>query len=186
MVLTEGGVDDHLVALARGGDGGEEDAGDVRGHHDLHHNRHRDAVLVEAVLVAVGDRLRVPEARPAVAHRRDHRLRARHVEERLLLPGEAEPGEVLGRGAAPHGDRWLARQRGVRRRDLGGRRLRERVVREEREDVLGGGLEARAPRYDGGPGQLQDRVLQPVLLDEAAVRFRRHEEAAWAQDGATL
>ena len=43
----------------------------------------------------------------AAVVRRDHRIGAAHVEEALLLPGEAGLGQVLRRGRRTHGDRHV-------------------------------------------------------------------------------
>ncbi len=58
---AETGFDDQLGALTGRRIGSEENARDLRRHHHLGHDRHRDRSLVDAVLMAIGDRLRGPQ-----------------------------------------------------------------------------------------------------------------------------
>jgi hypothetical protein len=95
-VLAEapGPGDQHELVEARFGVDGEHHARgrQVRAHHLLHPDRQRHLLVVEALEVAVGDRPVGEERGVAAAAGGQQRLGADHVQEGLLLAGEAGVG----------------------------------------------------------------------------------------------
>ena len=180
----ETGVDDHLAALAGGGIGGEEDAGDIGRHHQLHHHGHGHGVLIDAVLVPVGDGLRRPQRRPALAHGGHHRVRAGDVQVGFLLPGEGEIGQVFGGGRRAHRHRWRVRQHRVGGANGAGDVAGHVVRGEQRLNVRRGPLEGNHAVLPFRARQAGDPLRQAVVGDEPAVggggdvESARHVEAA--------
>ena len=167
---AEAGFDDQLRALAGGGVGGEQNARDLRRHHDLGHDRHRHRSLVDAVLMAIGDRLRGPQRRPAVLHRRNHGVGSANVEVGLLLSGERQIGEVLRvRRRADRQSRVVIREPCVGLGDLGHQLLRELGLGEELPNALRRFWNETSTVLEVGFRELEDPRLQVALRDELAV-----------------
>ena len=84
--------------------------GQVRAHHALHADRQGDLEVVEALVDAIGDRPVGEQRGEAALAGVEQDLAALDVQIRFLLAGEAGVGQVLGRGAAAHGDVDAARR----------------------------------------------------------------------------
>lgn len=162
VAAARGGVDDHLAARARDRVRREQHTGGGRLDHPLHHHRHADGCVVDALADPVGSAVRdgpLPrQGRPAPLHGLDHRIRTAHVQHGVVLSGEAGVRQVLRGGAGPHrhrapaqpfvgGDDLLAQLVGQRAG------LPHRVVRD------GGDAEAR-----GHPLPRRDQLRQPGRL----------------------
>ncbi|MPM62831.1 hypothetical protein SDC9_109709 [bioreactor metagenome] len=89
--------------------GGEHHAADHGRDQCLDHDSQAEAVLGDAVAEPVTDRPRGPQARPAVDHGAHQLVGAEHVEVGLLLAGERQVGQVLGRRGGPYGQGDLPR-----------------------------------------------------------------------------
>ena len=125
-----------LVALAGDRVGGEQNARRLRRHQHLHDHRQADRALVDAVPRPVTDHPRRPQRGPAPPDRVQHTAGALDVEERVLLAGEGEVGQVLGRGRRTHGDRRIvSRQSRIRLRDGPGDRRRHLCLGEQRANT---------------------------------------------------
>ena len=109
LAQPPGGVDQHVVGKAALRVDGEDHPGrtGVGPDHLLDADRQCDVQVIEAVLGPVGDRPVAEQRDDAAVVRRDHRIGAAHVEEALLLPGEAGLGQVLRRGRRTDGDRHV-------------------------------------------------------------------------------
>ena len=96
--------DEHHVLEPRLGVDGEGHAAraEIAPHHALDAGRERDIAVVVPLVRAIGDGAVVVERGEHLAHRIDEGIRAAHVEERLLLPGEGCVGQVLGGGGGTH------------------------------------------------------------------------------------
>ena len=77
--------------------------GPVGADHLLHAHRQGDRGVIEALILPVADGPIGEQRGEAALAGGEQLLRAADVEERLLLPGEARPGQVLCGGAAAHG-----------------------------------------------------------------------------------
>ena len=98
------GGDEHHVLEARLGIDGERHPAraQVAPDHALDAGRERDVRVREALVRAVGDRAVVEQRGEHLADRVHHGVRALHVEQRLLLPGEGRLGQVLRGGGGAH------------------------------------------------------------------------------------
>ena len=137
------------------GFGREQDPGRVRRHQFLDHDGQRDVVVGDAVLVAVGDRARVPQRRPAARDRVQHGVVAADVEVGVLLARERQGRQVLGGGRRAHGHRHGVAERPVGAADLLGHRCRNAVTGEQRLRPFGipsgRSRHGTAPRTSGRP-----------------------------------
>ena len=179
LAETEAGVDDRLGAFAGRRVRGEQDARDLGRHHDLHDDRHCHLALVDAHLVAVGDRTRRPERCPAVAHRRDHGFLAADVEVGVLLARERRVRQILGVCRRAHGHRRSGRlESAVGGGDLGDGEVGRGVFRQEFLDRGRRLVEGDGAVHEFRLRQRHDALLQAVLRHEGAVGGRRDVEAA--------
>jgi hypothetical protein len=127
--------------------------------------------------MSIGDRLRGPQRRPAVPHRRDHGIGAPNVEEGLLLSGKGQIGEILrvGRRADRQG-RAVLRQRCVGLCDLSNHLLGKLDLGEEVANALRRLLKRHRTVLELGPRELDDPRLQVVLRNESAIGGGCHQE----------
>ena len=102
-------VDHHEIAEARFGVECEGHTGRsaVGSHHVLHRHRQCDFQVGEAMHGAIGNGAIGVQRRKAATHRLQQRIHADHIQERLLLSGEAGIGEIFGCGRAAHGNGCL-------------------------------------------------------------------------------
>jgi hypothetical protein len=110
LAQPPGSVDDCGPRKAALGVDREHDAGtgEVRAHHALHTDRERDLQMIEPLRLAVRDGAVGEQRRIAAPASFEQLALAAHVEERLLLPGEARLGQVFGGGAGAHGNARFA------------------------------------------------------------------------------
>jgi len=88
LAKAPGCADGDLVTPASDGVGRKEDARGFGLRKQLHHHCQRHVLRRDPLPRAIGDRARVPQRRPALNRRMQHRVRAADVEEGLLLSGE--------------------------------------------------------------------------------------------------
>ena len=177
-----GGTDHGHARKAGVGVDGEHHPGaaDVGSDHPLHADRERHIEVVEVLDLAVTDRPVGEEGGVTAAAGVEQVALTRHVEERLLLPGEAGVGQVLGGGAAAHGDRQvrlpgLLRELPIRGTDAVGDVRGKLTIQEQ----LAQGLTRDAQRGAAFVEQLQlapQFRLDPVCRDECAVGVRGRRE----------
>jgi hypothetical protein len=137
--------------------------------------------VVEALLRAVADGAVGEKTGKAPAHGGEQLRLAGDVQERVLLAGEAGVGEVLGGGAAAHGDVHVV---GVVAPGEGAIGLDDRPVQLRRElraengaPDAGAGAAQRL-RVAAPAGQaLRDALGQPVRIEERAVGLGGDGEA---------
>ena len=101
-------LDQHPPALRVERVAREQDAGDLSRDEPLDDDGHRQPVVADALVLAVGDGAFGVERGPAAADGVADLLVALDAEEGLLLAGEAGDGAVLGRGGGADGDRPAA------------------------------------------------------------------------------
>jgi hypothetical protein len=106
LAQAPGGIDQHHLVEAGFGVDGEHHAGaaDVGADHQLHADRQRHLVVVEALDLAVGDRPVGEQRGVAAPAGRQQRRFAADIEIGFLLAGETRVGQILGGSAGAHGD----------------------------------------------------------------------------------
>lgn len=102
LAEPEGRVDDHLAAVAGERVGREEHAGNVRRHEPLDDDGQRRRVVGDEVAPPIDDGPGRPQARPAVPDGGQQGLLADDAEVGVLLPGEGQLRQVLGRRRGAH------------------------------------------------------------------------------------
>ena len=95
----------HLVKAGFGIDG-EHDAGggQIGADHPLHPGGERHAAVIVTLMHAVGDCAIVKQRSKHVLHGNEHGVKALHVEECLLLPGEGGVRHIFRGGGRAHGE----------------------------------------------------------------------------------
>ena len=179
-------ADHDLIAAAGDRVGGEQDAGGLGRHEQLHDHRQRHALRRNPLARAIADGACRPQRRPALDRRVQHRVRAADVEVGLLLPGEGSLRQVFGGGGGADGNSrlrirklqtadWSARCR----RTVSPRRFRRGRAPLQR---AGGCGPRQTPARPGRPGwPLPARPgwrLQVVRRDKRPVGIGGHMKAA--------
>ena len=144
-VLAEavGGVDQDDVAMTGLGVDGEHHAGarEVGSHHHLHADRQRHREVIEVHVLPIGHRPRCKQAGEAALGGVEELGGAAHVQEGVLLSGEARGGQVFGGGRRTHRDVHRVVPELLRQLGVGGGHLLDHLCR---------------------PACTEDRVADPV------------------------